>query len=1068
MSTQPPGPQFWRTLEERFDDPAFRAAMEREFPDDAAEWADPVSRRRFLRLAGASLALAGLAGAGCSQAPSEKIVPYVRQPEGLVPGKPLYYATAMPLAGSAIGLLVESHEGRPTKIEGNPQHPMSLGATDAIAQAAILELWGPDRSQAVTYRARSRSWGDLVSELQKQYRELKKTEGRGLRVLTEAVCSPTLLGQLDRLLTDLPQAVCVEYEPCGPDTARLGAQASFDRKDDAPRLDAQYDFSKADVIVALDADFLGGGPARLRSTDQHASRRRARDDGAVDLNRLYAVEPTPSITGLCADNRLALRPAEVAVFARHLARALGVDGVPETPSLSDRAMEWVKAVAADLQGRPKGRTVVVAGDGQPPEAHALAHAINAHLGNVGSTVWFVEAPQADETVLPRRRSGTSALRGLVEEMQKGEVSLLLILGGNPVYTAPPELRFAEALMAKDEEGNDKVKLRVRLGLYEDETSRLCHWQVPETHFLETWSDARAADGTCTVMQPLIAPLYQGRSAHELLSAFRGEPAGKDVPALLNAYDLVRAHWRRWWEQRGGSDGVFEAFWQRSLHAGFVEGTTQRAVKVEPRADWAARAGLKAGGPGSSKSFDVVFRPDPALFDGRFAANAWLQEMPKPVTKLTWGNAALISPKTARDLGVEQRFGWHGGQNGELITEMLELTFRGRSVQAPAFILPGQTDGVVTLHLGHGREVAGDVGTGVGFDAYRLREGGLHFADGLEVKKTDERFTLACVQATQTMATSGFADVTGPRGVGVAGHAFSRGIVRAGTAAEYARDRRAPAREPHEAPGEKFGEEEGPRAGKKLPLTLFAQREPEGPYQWGMTIDLGACTGCGACVVACQAENNIPVVGKEQVTRARHMHWIRIDRYFTGEPDDPRRAVNQPVPCMQCENAPCELVCPVEATSHSVDGLNDMTYNRCVGTRYCSNNCPYKVRRFNFLQFADYATESLKGMRNPEVTVRSRGVMEKCTYCVQRIRAAEIDAKNQRREVRDGEVVTACQGACPAEAIVFGNVFGEAPDTAVKRRKALPLNYEVLAELGTRPRTSYLAALSNPNPALEGA
>jgi Fe-S-cluster-containing dehydrogenase component len=642
-------------------------------------------------------------------------------------------------------------------------------------------------------------------------------------------------------------------------------------------------------------------------------------------------------------------------------------------------------------------------------------------------------------------------------MDRGEVDVLLILSGNPVFTAPADLIFPQLM--------DKVRVRVHLGLYADETSQLCHWHLPEAHFLETWSDGRAFDGSATIMQPLIAPLYGGKSAHELLIGLTADL--KRTESDRSAYQVIQAHWRHWYEGRKEPSTTFETFWKHVLHKGVVPGTPFGSVEVSLRPDFASKLPAPTG---PVTDLEIVFRPDPTLFDGRFANNGWLQELPKPLTKLTWDNAACLSPNTAAKLGIDKiKFGYHGGEHGEAIADLVTLKYQGRELKMPVWILPGHADDSVTVYFGHGRTRAGKVGTGTGFNVYALRTSARPWFDsGLTITKTGKQYVLACTQGHHSME--------------------GRGLYRAGTVAEYAKDShfaQRPDEEHKEHPKyHKHDHDQKDQGnGERLSLSLFPAHDYSKTHKWGMVINLGACTGCGACVVACQSENNSPVVGKDQVTRGREMHWLRIDRYFEGDPfteADKLRAVHQPVPCMQCENAPCEVVCPVAATVHSEDGLNDMVYNRCVGTRYCSNNCPYKVRRFNFLQYADFTTESLKLMRNPEVTVRSRGVMEKCTYCVQRIRAAEIEAEREHREpvngqdvamIRDGEVLTACQAVCPAQAIVFGDLNGpnargeNKTKSKVAELRASDLNYSLLAELNTNPRTTYLAAIRNSNPKL---
>jgi molybdopterin-containing oxidoreductase family iron-sulfur binding subunit len=956
------GRVYWRSLEELADSPAFRAALARQFPSQTAAWVDPLRRRDFLRLMAASLAFGGLTG--CTSAPPETIVPYARRPEDFVPGKPLFFATAMPGAGGlGLGLLVESHLGRPTKVEGNPSHPASLGATDACAQASVLTLYDPDRAQTVTYAGDIRPWSEFLAALRAALGAQRARGGAGLRILTETVTSPTLSAQLAAILTAFPQARWHQYEVGGRDMARAGARLAFGED-----VDTQYGLANAAVVVALDADFLGCGPAHLPMVRAWAGRRRPGDG----FSRLYAVESTLTPTGAKADHRLALRAADVESFARALAARLGVPGV--AARLDAAPADFLAAVARDL-GQQRGRSVVIPGDQQPPVVHALAHAMNEALVNVGRTVVHTGPVEA------RPEDQTASLRALVADMDAGTVELLVILGGNPVYTAPADVPFAAAL--------DRVPLRVRLGLYHDETTERCHWHVPEAHYLEAWSDVRAFDGTVSIVQPLIAPLYGGHSAHEVLAAFGERP--ERAP-----YDLVR---ERWGSARRGAD--FEADWRRWLHDGVVPFTAARAKAVRVRGTFPPPS---APAPG----LEIVFRPDPALHDGRFANNGWLQELPRPLTHVTWDNPVLVGPTTAERLGLATE-------------DIVELRRAGRSVTAPVWILPGHPEGSVTVHLGHGRRRAGRVGTNVGFDAGVLRTADAPaFAPGAEMVRTGRRHAIPTTQQHHRME--------------------GRDIVRAATLADLV------------PPHAEHAEHEA---------SLYPSWPYEG-HRWAMAIDLSTCVGCTACVVACQAENNIPVVGREQVLRGRDMHWLRVDTYHSGDPVAPETHF-MPVPCMHCENAPCELVCPTEATVHSAEGLNDMVYNRCVGTRYCSNNCPYKVRRFNYFQYADWSTESLKALRNPDVTVRSRGVMEKCTYCVQRLTQGRITAEKEGRRLRDGEVVTACAQACPADAIVFGDLND--PASRVAKLRADARHYALLEELNTKPRTTYLAAIRNPDPEL---
>ncbi|HSD66793.1 MAG TPA: TAT-variant-translocated molybdopterin oxidoreductase [Vicinamibacteria bacterium] len=980
--------RYWKSLDELADAPAFLELVQREFPEQASMLEDPRGRREFLTLMGASLALAGLTA--CTKQPEERILPYVRQPEQLVPGRPLFFATAAGHDGYARGILVESHEGRPTKVEGNPDHPASLGASDVFGQAHVLGLYDPDRSQTVLYIGQDRTWGDFRGALRDALEAQKAKGGAGLRFLTGRVTSPTFAAQMAGVLAAFPQAKWVSWEPAGRDNSRAGAVLAFGEP-----VEAQYRFERADVILSLEADFVSSHPASLRLVREFASRRKPGRE-TPEMNRLYVVEGSPTSTGASADHRLALRSSEIEGFARAVAAGVGVavEGAV--------AHEWVVPIVKDLK-RAGARALVMAGESQPPAVHAMAHAVNEALGAVGTTVTYTAPAEAAPG------GEAAALAALVADMKAGRVEVLVVLGSNPAYGAPADLSFAEAL--------DAVPLRIHHGLYVDETAVHCHWHLPASHGLEGWGDLRAADGTASIVQPLIAPLYNTLSEIEVLAAFGAGPQ--------KGYDIVRAHWE---EELGPVD--FEKRWNRALHDGVVAGTAfeAKAVTVAP-GEWA-----KAGRPAPPGGLEIAFRTDPAVFDGRFANLGWLQELPKPLSKLTWENAAFMSPKTAARLGGIRTEAAGTGH----YTDVVALRLGGRSVNAPAWVLPGHADDAVTVHLGYGRRRSGQVGTGVGFDAYSLRTSDAPWAaGGLELSKTGESVMVACTQDHWTIDNQ------------PGEQARERHVVRALSLADLVKDPEAVRR---------MGEEPEPG------LSMYPEHRYEG-HAWGMSIDMSACVGCNACVVACQSENNIPVVGKEQVGRGREMQWIRVDRYYEGSPDRPD-TYHQPVLCMHCENAPCEVVCPVAATVHSDEGLNDMVYNRCVGTRYCSNNCPYKVRRFNFLLYQDWDTPSFKMMRNPEVTVRSRGVMEKCTYCVQRISRARIDAKNQGREMKDGDVVTACEAACPAQAIVFGDVND--PGSRVSKLKAGERSYGLLTGLQTRPRTTYLAAVRNPNPEIPGA
>ncbi|MEQ1572825.1 MAG: TAT-variant-translocated molybdopterin oxidoreductase [Vicinamibacterales bacterium] len=1038
------GREYWRSLEALSGTPEFKNFLHREFPQNAAEWLDPVGRRSFLRLMGASLALAGVSA--CTRQPEEALVPYVRQPEELVPGKPLFYATAMPMNGTGMGLLVETHEGRPTKIEGNPDHPSSRGATDLYAQAAILGLYDPDRSQTLTNLGEIRPFGAFVNAVRQIMVAQEAKQGGGLRIVTETVASPTLAAQMRELLATYPQAKWVQWEPLGRHNVREGSRLAF-----GEYVEAQYSVDKAEVILSLDADFLCSGASGLKHSRAFASRRRLEGDRAQTI-RLYSVESSPTNTGTKADHRLSLRASEIESVARAVAAQVGVasaeagaDTVPEA------AAPWIAPLVADLQAN-RGKCLVIVGDGQPPVVHALAHAMNEALGNIGTTVAYTQTAEAQPI------NQIAALRDLVGEMNAGTVEFLLVIGANPVYSAPSDLKFADAMA--------KVAMRAHLGLYEDETAALCHWHIPEAHFLEQWSDVRSDDGTVTIVQPMIAPLYGGKSAHEVLAALG--PSGE-----RSGYDLVRTHWAAQDLVPGSSavappqgasaaraatpvappppagvvpatpaaPGVpplpagaasapsnapatfapapgrsaFDQAWRAWLHDGLVPNTAFAPKTVAVQA--AFPPARPATATQESNTLEVVFRADPTVYDGRFANNGWLQETPKSLTKLTWDNAALIAPGTAGRLNL-------------VSGDVVELKQGGRSLRIPVWINPGHGPDTLTLHLGYGRTRAGRVGNRIGFDVNALRTSeSPDTLGGVELTKTGETYDLACTQDHWSLE--------------------GRHLVRVATTTEFAADRDFAKKLDVEAPPT---------------LTMYGEFKYTG-YSWGMAIDQNVCTGCNACVVACVAENNVPVVGKAQVANGREMHWLRIDRYYTGDIERPD-TYHQPMLCQQCESAPCEVVCPVAATTHSDEGLNDMVYNRCVGTRYCSNNCPYKVRRFNFLLYSDFDTPSVKLQRNPDVTIRSRGVMEKCTYCVQRINQARVTAKLEDRSIRDGEIVTACQSACPTEAIVFGDVND--PSSRVSQVKKSALNYGLLAELNTRPRTTYLAVVRNPNTTLEPA
>ena len=964
-------PRMWRSLDELVEGGALREELSRRWPrllpfHDA-------DRRNFLKLMSASLALAGLAG--CSREPQEPIHPYTYAPKGQTAGEPRFYASANVVGGYALGVLVETNMGRPTKIEGNPQHPASLGSTDVFAQAAVLDLWDPDRSQAVTQRGEPSTWETFAAALQARLLELAKRQGDGLRLLTETVTSPTLAAQMKALLARYPKAQWHAYEPVNRDNVYAGTKLAFG----AP-LDVRHRYDRAAVVLSLDADFLGTGHSRVRDARDFVNGH-ATHNATQSSNRLYAIGSTPSLTSSYADHAVSVKASDIEGVARRIAKLVGVGiDAPDRAAVPDA---WLAACTKELAAH-SGTSLVVAGDRQPPLVHAIAHVVNARLANVGKTVAYLDPVVASP--LDQVRS----LASLVQDMAAHRVDTLLIVDANPVYFSPGDVAFADGLR--------DVPMSIRLGLYEDETSERCEWHLPAAHPLEAWSDARAFDGAATILQPAIAPLYDGRSVHEVLSMFVGGVERR-------GYEIVQENWRA----ALGAD--FESAWNRALSDGVIPNSAfpERTVALQANA-LTGNASPPQTSANTSR-VEVMFVPDASVHDGRFANNPWLQELPRPLTKITWDNAAVVAPALASRLQLET-------------DDVVELRDGDAHIAAPVWILPGHPDGAVSISLGYGRTRAGRVGSEHGVDAYPLRRAkALWSLPGVELRRTGRRYKLATTQHHHSME--------------------GRDLVRVATIDAFRRDAKAAGR---------ITSERGNG-------TLYEPFKYD-DYRWAMTIDLGACIGCNACTIACQSENNIPTVGKAEVMRGREMHWIRVDRYYEGAIESPRTHF-QPVPCMQCERAPCELVCPVEASVHDSQGINVQVYNRCVGTRFCSNNCPYKVRRFNFLQYSDWYTESLKGQRNPEVTVRMRGIMEKCNYCLQRIENGRITADKENRRVRDGEVVTACQAACPTRAITFGDMND--PQSAVVKQKASPLDYPLLHELNTKPRTSYLAKLTNPNP-----
>ncbi len=1004
-----------------------------------------------MKILAASVALAGLDGCFYKK-PQGTIVPAPRAPEQTVLGRPTYFASAMPFDGYGRGVLVQSHEGRPTKIEGNPDHPASLGAADIFMQAAVLELYDPDRARTVTLAGRPSDWGAFCLAL-RQRLDATKGDGRGVHLLTGTMTSPTFATQLDAFRRQFPNAIWHQYDPIrhpGGEPSSLFPHP----------VNTVHDLSAASVIASFGMDFLFGEPGSIRYARQFSDGRRVRQD-RLRMNRLYVAESTMTLTGSVADHRLAMRPARIGALIRALAQRLGVAGEDTAPRLPEDQMRWIDALADDLRHPPDGgATLVLAGKSQPLADHALVHRINQTLGNLGKTVYFTE---------PLEPPGGQPLAQLVQAMQAGEVQVLLMCGVNPAYNAPADIAFAQALERTSQALTSDGRYRnftASLSTHYDETAFLCQWHVPQAHWLESWGDVRAFDGTSSIIQPLIAPLYDGKTLWELMEVGLGN-------LNTSGFQIIREYW----QAHHGSDD-FEQWWVQTLQRGTVAGSElphQPAPELRPQ---------QAPMPAPEEGIEILFQPDWTVWNGQFANNGWLQELPRPFTKLTWDNCAVISLAIARKLG----------RDGKMLRDgdIVRINYRRRMLDVPVMITLGQADDVITLHLGYGRSRGGSLlleeeARPRGYNAYVIRTSDAPWhGTGAQLARTDRHHLLVVTRSHHAMAVDaampGIQPALKPEVVANPADPKAelvlenRKLIRTATLDYY-----------REHPD--FVKELAPDEKKPL-LSLYPGWPHDQGLQWGMVIDQTVCIGCNACVIACQAENNIPIVGREEVSRQREMHWIRIDDYFTGPPDNPQ-VFHQPVPCMHCENAPCEYVCPVGATTHSDEGLNEMTYNRCIGTRYCSNNCPYKVRRFNFLLYSDYDATSRSFAYNPDVTVRSRGVMEKCTYCVQRLNRTRIEMETSRlqleeqaanapteeqrqrllQEVKETQLQilrtlqTACQQSCPTQAIVFGDLRD--PGGPVAQLKTEPTEYGLLTDLTTKPRTTYLAHLSNPNTKLGG-
>lgn len=1047
------GPRYWRSLDELAATPGFQEQLAREFPEGASEL-EGVDRRHFFRIMAASFALGGMGlAAGCRR-PEARILPYGKSVEGVIPGLPQFYATAMPLRKGAVPLLAETHQGRPTKLEGNPSYLPYGGTTNLVAQAALLDLYDPDRATAHLIRgavATPAAIQDLLAGIGRTY----AGGGAGLAFLSEESSSPTRQALVARLRARFPQAIWSEYEATTDELPSTVAREVF-----GADVKPVYRFDRAKRILSIDADFLAADSNSIGYARDYAKGRRVTKP-TDPMNRLYVAESTMTLTGMMADHRLRLASSHMLAFASALAARVTGDATFNRLSQGIQFKDqdrWLDAAAEDLKTH-RGACVVVAGSHLPAAVHAVAHALNQALGNVGSTVEYVTVPATP----------AAPIGDLATAIRDGRVRTLVILGGNPAYNAPADLDLPALLKS--------VPDVVRYGYYVDETSELASAHVAATHFLEAWGDARTADGTVVAIQPQILPLFGGLTDLEVLARIAGETT-TDPYTLVHDTIVALA---------GGNQAAFPKF----LHDGLLEGSgyPRAQVSITPAALTRVLNAAAAPVEISKDSLEVRFVSDYKMDDGRFANNGWLQECPHPITKIAWDNPIMISPRLAKELGV-----YPGGsliqvarveqanfQQGKERAFIGEVTINGRTVRGPLHIQPGLSNYTIVLPLGYGRTVTGRVGKGAGYNFYPIRTtAGLHFATGAKLVATEDQSSLANTQEHWSME--------------------GRDIIREANLTEF---------QENPAWVDSFGIESHAPANlgkdRNLPLPTTAVTTPrgnslydhpdfDGVHQWGMSIDMNTCIACNACVIACQAENNIPIVGKDQVLRGREMHWIRIDRYFSdgnaesgafgGEgnkeiPEDPQVSV-QPMLCVHCELAPCEIVCPVNATVHDEEGLNTMAYNRCIGTRYCANNCPYKVRRFNFFDWNKRQLDSLYlgplgpgGMpelvqmaKNPEVSVRMRGVMEKCTYCVQRIQNAKIKQKvkagaSNRVEVPDGTIKTACQQVCPVEAIVFGNI--KDPNSAVSKAKAREQDYAVLGYLNTRPRTTYLGRFRNPNP-----
>ncbi len=1010
MSDQSNQTTYWKSLNQLAQNEEYKKFEQREFPENATELTDQVSRRSFLRVMGASIALAGFAS--CRK-PVQKILPYSRQPEDMVLGEPLFYATGMPFQDTLTGLLITNNEGRPTKIEGNEDHPASLGRTSIYNQASVLGMYDPDRSRSPVFNEQKVSKEDFINFAAEHFEDQEKR----ILFIDEATSSPTYHRLKQQILDQFPNAEWVTFEPFSENNRIEGNQIAFGQ-----RLRTINHYDQADLVIALDDDFMSPY-GHINSVENSLKLTEKRKVDSVDdsMSRIYAVENSFTNTGSYADHRLRLKTSEIAPFTYALAAKLSeeISGLEAFSNVTNAfsTHDWVEKLAEELLGN-RGNSILTVGSEHSPELHAAVAAINIALENVGATVTHHSLPYREN------RDENQAFLDAVNELQAGVYDTVVMVGTNVAYSAPSDLNFEGALASAD--------TTIHLSDYVDETSSLCNWHVNRAHFLEYWGDGLSYSGERSIIQPQIQPLFNGVSEIELLGILLNG-------AEVSGYDLVQETWQEF------ITSDFDRQWEQILHDGIDPESGFEPADVSLSGNFAS-AIEPALAAEAVPGIEICIKPDSRVYDGRYANNSWLQELPEPMTKITWDNVAQMSPATAEQLGIPPEPSFRHNN-----VPTVRISAGNETIEIAAWVVPGHADDSITLTVGYGRNNVGRVADGVGVDTYPLRTSNHMFFQAANVEATGSTYEIACVQDHHSLE--------------------GRDMIRTATLEEY---RETPDfasfENTHgfEVPGMKEALAKGDERG---PISLFnEQYGPDHQPQWGMTIDLNSCFGCGVCTIACQAENNIPVIGKREVGRRRIMHWIRTDRYYEGDSENPK-AYHQPVPCMHCELAPCEQVCPVSATTHSEDGINQMTYNRCIGTRYCANNCPFKVRRFNFFNYTkEYLTtgddpEIIQMAMNPEVTIRFRGVMEKCTYCVQRVNREKIKSKiaTGSRKPADGTVKTACQQACPANAISFGDLTDENSEVSIKKRN--DRNYVMLEEMNVRPRTSYLARLTNKNPEL---